>query len=140
MKKNSKASVALHTLAHLALHEEARTSEELAKHHDTNPVVIRKILGSLKGRGIVTSEKGHGGGWALAKEADKITFYEVLSALDVSLLPDQASVKGERCLILKNVVTTMNDVLAEAEDSLNRKLQGITIANVAEEHSRSSKR
>ena len=41
------------------------TSEYIAGSVNTNPVVIRRLLGSLRGAGIVESRTGVGGGWSL---------------------------------------------------------------------------
>ena len=63
MKRDSRLSGVLHVLLHMAEHDGPLTSDILAKAMDTNPVVIRRILGGLREQGYVRSEKGHGGGW-----------------------------------------------------------------------------
>ena len=60
--------MALHILAHLAeAGEQPTTSEVLAAHCQTHPVVVRRSLAGLREAGIVASVKGHGGGWTLAR-------------------------------------------------------------------------
>ena len=44
------------------------TSEALAKCLGTNPVVVRRTMGSLREAGLVAAERGHGGGWRLAAD------------------------------------------------------------------------
>ena len=73
MKRDSRLSDVLHVLLHMAEHSEPSTSELLAKAMRTNPVVIRRVLAGLRERGLVRSEKGHGGGWTLARELSRIT-------------------------------------------------------------------
>ena len=60
MKRNSRLSLALHTLGHMAGDPESmQTSADIAEHAGTNPVVVRRVLGKLREAGLLTSEKGH---------------------------------------------------------------------------------
>ncbi|MEM9230136.1 MAG: Rrf2 family transcriptional regulator [Pseudomonadota bacterium] len=69
MKRNSRRSLALHTLGHMAGEpQRMRTSAEITEHAGTNPVVVRRVLGRLREAGLLASEKGHAGGWRLARE------------------------------------------------------------------------
>ena len=77
MKRNSQLSGVLHVLLHMADRGEPMTSESLAKAMDTNPVVIRRILGGLRDQGYVRSEKGHGGGWTLACDLARVTLRDI---------------------------------------------------------------
>src|SRR3546814_19989576 len=65
----------------MAEHRAPMTSEQLAKAMQTHPVVIRRILGGLRDAGFVHSEKGHGGGWTIAKELSAITMRDVYDAI-----------------------------------------------------------
>lgn len=67
MKRSDRLSVALHVLLHMADRgSEPMTSAEMAACVETNPVVIRRTFAGLREAGIVSSDKGHGGGWRLA--------------------------------------------------------------------------
>src|SRR5262245_61719187 len=81
MKRNSQLSGVLHVLLHMAERESPMTSEVLAKAMDTNPVVIRRIMAGLRDQGYVRSEKGHGGGWSLARDLSKVTLRDVYIAI-----------------------------------------------------------
>ena len=71
---NSKLTVGIHILTLLASSPgEAQTSEYIAGSVNTNPVVIRRLLGLLREAGIVESQGGHGGGWRLQRPAERIT-------------------------------------------------------------------
>ncbi|MEL6745325.1 MAG: Rrf2 family transcriptional regulator, partial [Pseudomonadota bacterium] len=68
MKRNSRLSLALHTLGHMAGQpDRVQTSAEIADHAGTNAVVVRRVLGRLREAGLLVSEKGHAGGWQLAR-------------------------------------------------------------------------
>src|SRR3546814_19693317 len=57
------------------------TSASLAKAMQTNPVVVRRILAGLREAGFVRSEKGHGGGWTIARGLSAITMRDVYDAI-----------------------------------------------------------
>src|SRR5262245_17420907 len=84
MKRDSRLSVALHVLLHMSETRDAVTSGALGPKMKTNPVVVRRTMGGLRDAGIVRSEKGHGGGWSLARELDAVTLGDVYDALGMS--------------------------------------------------------
>lgn len=128
MKKNSKASVALHALAHLIKQQAPVTSEALGICLQTNPVVVRRVLGELKKKGIVESEKGHGGGWIVAKDAKDISFSDVFHALDEKLVPAAPKLDNdEQCMIMKTLALIMSDFLSDAQALLDNRLKKISI-------------
>src|SRR5262245_55381991 len=73
MRHDTRLSDVLHVLLHMAQHEGPLTSEALAGAMGTNPVVVRRTLAGLRDRGYVRSEKGHGGGWVVARSLSDIT-------------------------------------------------------------------
>ena len=81
MKRDSRLSGVLHVLLHMAEVEGPVTSEAMARAMQTNPVVIRRIMAGLRDAGFVRSEKGHGGGWTIARDLAAITLREVYMAL-----------------------------------------------------------
>ena len=128
MKRDRKLSLALHILTHLAAEpERLLTSEELAVCLRTNPVVIRRALAGLREGGIVTSMKGHGGGWTLARLPAAISLGEVYLALGVpTLLAPAPEVNG--CLIQTIVDEALDGFYTEAETLLRNRLDGISLA------------
>ena len=61
MKRDSRLSVALHALLHMADARAPMTSEQLAR-GGGNPAAIRRTMAGLREAGLVRSEKGRGGG------------------------------------------------------------------------------
>lgn len=138
MKRDSRFSVALHLLAHLAeAGEQPTTSEELAAHCHTNPVVIRRSLAGLREAGIVTSVKGHGGGWTMARAPATVSLREIYAVLGErgDLLPvSQPSPDG--CLIEAAIGDALDGVYAEVETLLLHRLDEITLADLADDFHR----
>src|SRR3954462_12787406 len=80
---SSKLSVGIRILTIFALQPgEPLTSEFIACSVNTNPVVIRRLLGSLREAGIVESRTGVGGGWSLLVDPERITLLDILRAVE----------------------------------------------------------
>jgi Rrf2 family protein len=133
MKRNSRLSLALHTLGHMAGDPEGvSTSADIAEHAGTNPVVVRRVLGKLREAGLLTSEKGHAGGWRLAREPDQITLADVYLALDESLVATSGEEAIPACSVEHILQRKVASVLEEIERSLVKRLAATTIAEVRE--------
>lgn len=132
MKRNSRLSLALHTLSHMAGEpDRVRTSADIADHAGTNPVVVRRVLGKLREAGLLSSEKGHAGGWRLAKTAESITLADVYVALDEKLVSGTSSdTKISACSVETGLQERVADVLDDIEASLVERLRETTIADV----------
>src|SRR5690606_36795394 len=94
-KRDSKLSGVLHVLLHMAEQPRPITSEVLAKAMCTNPVVIRRIMAGLRAQGYVRAEKGHGGGWTIACDLEKMTLRDVYNALGRKARADHFGGAGE---------------------------------------------
>ena len=73
MKRDSRLSGMLHILIHLAEAEAPVPSEKLALAMQTNAVVVRRVMAGLRDAGLVSSSKGHGGGWVLARDPAQVS-------------------------------------------------------------------
>lgn len=136
MKRNSKLSLALHTLGHLAVDPEVpRTSAVIAKHHQTNDVVVRRVLGLLREAGLVVSEKGHAGGWKLARPAEQITLADIYLALGERFLRQQPSGQDNpvTCLIERAVRSEVENALDDAERVLIESLRKTALSKIADQ-------
>ena len=132
MKRSSRLSVALHALVHLVDKSDATTSTTLAECLMTNPVVVRRVMGELREAGIVSSTKGHDGGWRLTRQAREISLQDVHAALGESLLVRAESDPGNPgCSIVRTVDAVMTDFIADAEALLAARLKRVSIADLA---------
>lgn len=116
------------------------TSEALAGMMQTNPVVIRRILGGLRKQGLVQSEKGHGGGWRIACDLETVTLYDIhlaLGAPEVLALGHRTESPG--CLVEQAVNAAMSDAFTEAEALLLNRFSTTTLAALSRDFRRRRK-
>jgi len=131
MKRNSRLSLALHTLSHMAGDPDSlRTSADIADHAGTNPVVVRRVLGKLREAGLLTSEKGHAGGWRLAQKPQDISLADVYLALDERIVATSDVNDAPACSIEHALHERVSGVLEEIEESLVQRLRETSISEV----------
>jgi DNA-binding IscR family transcriptional regulator len=122
----------LHVLIHMDRHVTRATSEQIAKMISTNPVVVRRMMAGLRERGIVSSEKGHGGGWQLAQPLTGITLRDVYEAAgSPSLFNIGPQEEPVECLVEKAVDERLEAALQEAEARLLAQFANISVEELA---------
>lgn len=127
----------LHILLHMAQAGRQLTSEELARMLHTNPVLVRRTLAGLRERGLVSAEKGHGGGWVIARALDAITLYDVYEALgepEIFALGHRS--EESQCLVEQAVNASLDQTFAEAKAIILTQLRGVTLAVLSEDFNR----
>ena len=131
MKRNSRLSLALHTLSHMAVDPgKTRTSADIADHAGTNPVVVRRALGRLREAGLLISEKGHAGGWRLARTPKDITLADVYLALDERIVASDLKDDTSACSVEQALQKRVSSILVDVELSLVQKLGETSISDV----------
>jgi DNA-binding IscR family transcriptional regulator len=128
-------------LLHMDEMDQVVTSEALAPLMKANPVVLRRTLAGLRDAGIVRSEKGHGGGWSLARDLGSVTLGDVYAALGTTtLFTIGHRNERPRCLLEQAVNRSIDETLTRAERLLVARLRSITVADVLADASRKSRR
>ncbi|APX10884.1 RrF2 family transcriptional regulator [Tateyamaria omphalii] len=131
MKRNSRLSLALHALSHMAFNtDQPHTSADIAAHAGTNPVVVRRVLGKLREAGLLTSERGHSGGWRLARAPRDITLADVYLALEESLVASPSETEQDMCSVEHALAIRVSTIMNDVEASLIERLSRTTIADV----------
>ena len=132
MNRDTRLSDVLHVLLHMAQADEPLTSEVLARGMGTNPAVFRRTMAGLREAGFVVSERGHGGGWKLARPLRQITLLAVYDALG---RPNLFSIgnrsRNPDCLVEQNVNAVVADTMAEATALFARRFGEITLDQIA---------
>jgi DNA-binding IscR family transcriptional regulator len=109
---------------------------------NTNSAVIRRIMSGLRDQGYVRSEKGHGGGWSIACDLDRVTLRDVYDALgQPGILAMGNRTDAPVCLIEQTVNAALGDAFDEAEAVLLRRFGKISLAALsADFHARLAQR
>ena len=132
MPADTRLSRMLHVLIHMDHIGAPVTSEAISRMISTNPVVVRRTMAGLKAAGYVTSGKGHGGGWALARPLDDVTLRDIHDALGgPKLFAIGLADDDPRCLVEKAVNAAMDEAMAEAERRLLDRFGEVTIGSLA---------
>lgn len=134
MAGNTRLATAIHVAGMLSFAEQMpMTSEAIANSCNTNPVVIRRIIGLLTRFGLVTVKMGTGGGARLTKNPKEITLAEIYLSLEEGAVFEVPQFdESFHCEVGKIVRPVLANILNEAEQSLIAKLNEITLATVIE--------
>jgi Rrf2 family protein len=73
---------ALRAVVYLAMHPGSHTTDEISIKTKVPASYLCKVLQKLAKSGVVASQRGLGGGFVLAKSADKISALDIVSVVD----------------------------------------------------------
>lgn len=135
MTHSSRFTVAIHILTLLAFcGPEAQTSEFIAGSVTTNPVVIRRLLASLRAARLVASQGGPGGGWQLLREPGEITLAQIFQAVEGSaLFPMHASEPNPQCPVGGSIQAALAGIFQGAEQAMLAQLDRTTLAQLVKD-------
>jgi Rrf2 family protein len=132
---NSRLTIAAHALAWISLYQrqghEVATSEQIAASANTNPVVIRRLLGELRRAGLVESRRGRGAGWSLARELESITLLDVYEAVEPDpLFAMHRATPDKGCVVGYGIQPALQGIYGGIEEALRRELARVTLEDV----------
>ncbi len=132
---SSRTAVAVHVCTLLAAKADGPlTSDFIAGSVNTNPVVVRRLVGQLARAGLVRTELGAKGGVVLARPADRISLADILRAVEPGpLLALHASRPNPRCPVGRTIQDTLAPHFARGERALATALDAVTVADVMAE-------
>ncbi len=138
MQTNTKFAVAIHALALIELFPAMNggnclTSGTIGESAQTNPVVIRRVMGALRAQGLVQSQPGPGGGWSLTRPSDQINLREVFQAIqEESIFSLPRHELNAECPVGSWLPSVLVSCFKEAEFALMDRLANVSIADVVE--------
>ncbi|KIF78097.1 Rrf2 family transcriptional regulator [Streptomyces sp. 150FB] len=135
MSANSRLTIAAHALAWIGLYQrqghDVATSEQIADSANTNPVVIRRLLGQLRDAGLVESRRGAGAGWRLKRELEDMTLLDVYEAVEPSpLFSMHHAPPNQGCVVGAGIQPALRGVYDSIEKALRAELAQTTLAEV----------
>ncbi len=132
MNTSSRFAVAVHTLAYLAASDgQSVTSEMVAESVNTNAVVIRRILGSLREANLVASQSGSGGGWTLRKKPEQISLRDIYCVVEEEpLFAMHHRPPNQHCDIGRNMQRVLEGFFTDAQTAMEERLAKVSLAQV----------
>jgi DNA-binding IscR family transcriptional regulator len=136
MSISSRFAVGIHILTLIELNKEGISSSEfLAGSVNTNPAVIRKIMGMLKKAGLIEVHPGIAGA-KLAKDPSDITLLDVYKAVDVVQEKELFSIHenpAPNCPVGRNIQSTIGPLFTAAQLALEKTLGNVTLEDVVKD-------
>jgi Rrf2 family protein len=134
MKVSAKADYAIRAAAELAAMDGSvpLKAERISESQEIPIKFLETILLELKHAGIVRSQRGAEGGYALARPAQEISLADVIRAVDGPL----ANVRGDRPenVTYHGPAARLTDVWIAVRASLRHVLESTSLADLAEGH------
>ena len=121
MKLSVKTDYAARVVLELSAHPVDGSTckvEDLAAVVGTSPNYLVQILIELKAAGLVSSVRGKGGGYRLAKAHQKITLGDVLRAVDGEMLDSPALTDDQCAPVLREAWKGLKETVNTAADEL----------------------
>ena len=134
MQISSRFTLAVHIFACIDTfgNEYKVTSDFLSKSTNVNPVIIRKILGQLKGAGLLKVTRGTGGA-AAARPLHEITFldiYRAVECIEGGELFHFHENPNSACPVGRNIHVILDDKLLRVQNAMEKELASITLADL----------
>ena len=134
MRTDSRLSRVLHVLMHLGETEDPMTSELIGQMLNTNPSLVRRTMGLLRKAGIVSSTKGHGGGWYLDRPLTELSLADVYTALgEPKLFAIGTSDDTPTCLLERSANAATRGALNAAQASFLNTLASQSVDDLIEQ-------
>lgn len=133
MKISSRFSVATHIIAMLHIEKDVVSTSEIIAHSvNTNPVVIRRVIGMFKKAELVNVNAGRGGAY-LVKPIMDITLLDIYKAVEVVEKGKLFQIHEEpdhHCVVGACIEGVLGNVLCKAQTAMEDVLQNVTMADI----------
>ena len=131
MAANSQFSMAVHVLTLLARADGASLkSDYIADSVNTNPVVIRRLVGQLGAAGLVTSQTGAHGGTRLARDAKDVKLCDVYNAVCCGDVFALHTAPNQDCPVGRGIETVLCNLQKQIDRSIGDKLAEYTLRDI----------
>lgn len=131
---SNRFAMAVHIMTLLEKSKKDRlTSDRIAGSVNTNPVVIRRIIGLLNKAGLVTTSAGIAGA-IITRPANEITLYDIYSAVHNNGQDELFAVHEKpnpECAVGRNIQSSLETAFNEAQKAMELKLSEITLEHIA---------
>lgn len=136
MKLSTRGRYGVRLMLELALHygEGPILLKEIAERQGISEKYLWQLINPLKMTGLVISQRGTNGGYALGKAPEVITVHEILQILEGSLCLVDCVDNPSLCERAPSCIT--REIWGEASREMQRPLQKTTLAAMVERQKR----
>jgi Rrf2 family protein len=128
MNTSHRFAVGVHIMALLTTTEGPVSSSWIAGSVNTNPAMIRRILGMLGKAGLTTSIMGSTGGTVLARPAAQISLLEIYHAVEEpAILALHNKAPNPACEVGRGITAALEDVIGQAQSAMEARIAGINM-------------
>ena len=133
LKLTKKADYGLMAMKHLAEfgNNASCSAKDIAEAYDIPPEALAKILQRLAKAGLLVSQHGTNGGYALARSPRSISALEVIKAIDGPLFLTSCVTHRGECY--QTSKCTVREPLRKVNESIQLVLSRINISDMTEE-------
>lgn len=137
MQISSRFTIAVHIFACIDTfgNDQKITSHFLSTSINVNPVIIRKILSSLKKSHLLNVQRGTGG-TTIAKPLDQITLFDIYQSVECvenGELFHFHENPNNNCPVGKNIHNILDNKLMRVQKAMEDELSSITLKDVIED-------
>lgn len=132
-KLSKKADYGLIAVRHLSMQQGAGacSAKEIAATYAMPTELLAKILQKLVRNGLLTSQHGMNGGYALARDPSKLTALEVIRAIEGPLFITSCVTSRGECF--QSSRCTVREPLRKVSDTIVKALGAVTISNLRDD-------
>lgn len=137
MQISSRFTIAIHIFACIDTFEKDYkiTSDFLSTSVNVNPVIIRKILSSLKKSELIHVQRGTGG-TTIARPLDQITLFDIyrsVECIENEELFHFHENPNPNCPVGKNIHNILDDKLLRIQKAMEKELSTITLKDIIDD-------
>jgi len=133
-KLSKKADYGLIAVKHLAMHRDenhACSANEIAEEYGISTTLMAKVLQKLARQALVGAKHGSAGGYQLAKDPDRISALDVITAIDGPVLIISCVTSHGNCDAASKC--SVREPLRRVNESILQVLHTVTISQMCEE-------
>ena len=133
LKLSKKSDYGLIAVKHLAEKYSggACNTREIANAYGIPTELLAKVLQKLVKNGLLVSQHGAEGGYALARDPSTVTAFDVIRAIDGPLLITSCVTARGACL--QASTCTVREPLSKVNEIITQALSSVTMASLGEE-------
>ncbi|SMX27911.1 HTH-type transcriptional regulator IscR [Pelagimonas phthalicica] len=119
-------------MLHLDEIKDPVTSERMGEMFGMDASLVRRMMGGLRNQGLVTSIKGHGGGWQLLRPTSEISLMDVYVALgSPTVFAIGAPEPSSPCLLEHAATGATRAAMNAAKRLFEQELRNVSVSDLA---------